>query len=117
MPKEYLWNCLETPPVSGRQLHHLRLQPVLSRIPGGRLRHHRRLVIRRYPARNAVVGEISCQVSNDCAYEVIVKMFGFRVGAYYMINTRRVFALVKMPCSMKAYGVSLADVTQYLRKY
>jgi hypothetical protein len=41
---------------------------------------------------------ISRKVANDCADKVIVKMFGFRVGAYDMVDAGRELALIELPC-------------------
>lgn len=46
-----------------------------------------------------MIGQVSRKVPNDRADEIIVKMFCLWIGAYYMIDTRRVFTLVEVPCS------------------
>jgi hypothetical protein len=33
-----------------------------------------------------MIRKISCEISNNSAYEIIVEMFGFGVGAYYVVN-------------------------------
>lgn len=41
-----------------------------------------------------MIGEVPRQVPDNSAYEVIMKMLGLWVGAYYMIDARREFTLV-----------------------
>jgi len=41
-----------------------------------------------------MVGEVSSQIPEDRAHEVIVEMFNFGIGAYYIVDSRRVFVLV-----------------------
>lgn len=41
-----------------------------------------------------MIGKVSSKVSDNRAHEVIMEMFGFRIGAYYVVHSRRVFVLV-----------------------
>jgi hypothetical protein len=49
-----------------------------------------------------MVGKIPREVPNDRADKVIVKMFGFRVGAYYRVDPRCEFILVQFSCTTSA---------------
>ena len=41
-----------------------------------------------------MIGEVSREVSENRAHEVIMKMFDFRIGANNVIDSRRVFTLI-----------------------
>ena len=82
----YLWNSFDPLAVPGRQLHNLRLQPLLRQVTRDRLRYHSGLVICRYPACNAMVWEVSRKVADKRAYKVVVEVLGFGVGTNYVIK-------------------------------
>lgn len=41
-----------------------------------------------------MVGEVASEVSDDRTDKVIMEMFGFRIGAYNVVDSRRVLVLV-----------------------
>lgn len=45
-----------------------------------------------------MIRKVPCEVPNDCAYEIIMEVLSFLVGANYMIDARRKFVLVQLSC-------------------
>jgi hypothetical protein len=41
-----------------------------------------------------MIWEVASEVSDDRADEVVMEMFGFGIGAYYVVDSRRVFVLI-----------------------
>ena len=78
-------------------MHNLRLESLFRSIARDRLGYHGRFIVRGDPVCNAMVGEVSRKVPDDRADEVIMQVFGFRIKAYDMIDSRRVFVLVVVP--------------------
>lgn len=51
-----------------------------------------------------MVGEVSGQVSDDGADEVVVEVFGLGVGAYYLVDAGGEFGLVEVACADNEYA-------------
>lgn len=69
----HVWHLFQSPPISCRQLHDFRLEPLLGGIPHHRLREHGGLVIRRDPWRHAWLWEISYDIAMYCGDELIME--------------------------------------------
>lgn len=90
----YLWDTFDAPTIPRRQLHNLRLQSLFCGISRDGFRDHRGLIVRGYPAGHAMVGEVSCEVPDKCADEIIMEVFSFRIGANDVVDSRRELVLV-----------------------
>lgn len=68
----YLWNSLDPPTVPWGQLHNLRFQSLFRGIARDRLGYYGRLIVGGYPVRDAMVGEVSCEVPDDRAHKIVM---------------------------------------------
>jgi hypothetical protein len=45
-----------------------------------------------------MIRKVPCEIPDNCAYEIVMKVLGLLIGANYVIDARREFILVQLSC-------------------